>query len=577
MRQATGIGVVSILLASTLSLAMETDRIAIERIGNESPWEAAFEYERACLGLGAELSFAVPVQMFEFDNSQFVRLAIDGDELSARCLEHLPDARRGVDGTLRWFDGFEGAALVPSGPRIPDAVWYESGSRFDAPQVDPALVDAFSRNDPKAREAVGELPPETILRLVHMLPDQAGAAALPALEQLASTHPHWRARRAVTESLDINLSFSTLEKIARDDSAWEVRHAAIGLIGLAASAPLARVAPHAQEAESALDWALANDSAWQVRRQTIWRLSSEAASNLASRLLTLSTNDEAPQVRAAALEALAGIDKLPRSRMHAALADPSPIVRATAAHILVVLFDPNDARLLWRAMLDDLRPVRLAATPMLAYIHTKGLGAKLWDLYLAEAQETDARTDLLAVLGDALARAGDSELSALVASRLEQTLAPPERRMLAGLLAKIDPSRALALFEPLLAADDEEERSIAAQTLPDTPSTRQARWELLADPSWRVRAGAVLALCQVAGLKLPEEQTRRLDLPPVGLGRAAALALARCGLVDSEPHRVKVELEETPRNLPDGAWPAFAAMTLIATSFIVNRLGRARS
>lgn len=576
-RQAAGVAFASALLVTTLSLAVQTDRVAIERFDGESPWDAAFEYERACWQLGAEPSYAHPVQTFSFDERQFVRLAVDGDELSTRCLEQLPDGRRGVDGSVHWFDGFQGGVLVPSGARVPDAVWYAPGSRLDAPKVDPELVESLTRSDPQALATAKGLNPAAVFALVQALTARAGVTALPALEQLASTHPHWRARRAATEALDVNLSYATLEKIARSDEAWEVRHAAVGLVGLAASAPLARVAPHEQEAAQTLDWLLANDAAWQVRRQAIWRLSSAVASTLSTRLLSLSANDDAPQVRAAALEVLAGVDKLPRTKAHAALTDPSAIVRATAAHILVVLFDPDDAPLLWSVMLNDARAVRLAAAPMLVRVHTKELGAKLWRLYVEEAQEVDARTDVLAVFADALARADYPDLGGLLEGRLEQTLAPAERRMLAGLLARVAPTRALAIFEPLLSSDDEQERSIAAQTVPDTPSTRQARLNLLADASWRVRSAAILGLCAVPGLKLSPEQTKRVDLPPVGLGRAAALALAHCGQVDPEPARAKVALEEVRQRLPNGAWPALAAIALIAVSFVGIRLGRARS
>lgn len=573
-RRTAGVFFASTLLTSTLSLAVQTDRLAVEQLDGESPWDVAFEYERACWRLGAEVALAQPVQTFDFDEGRFVRLAVDGDELSTRCLEQLPDERRGVDGAVHWFDGFQGGVLVPSGARVSDAVWYAPDSRLDTPTIDQALVDSLSRSDTQALATATTLNPATVFALVESLIARAGTAALPAVEQLALTHPHWRARRAATEALDVNLSFATLEKIARSDDAWEVRHAAVGLIGLAASAPLARVAPHEKEAETTLEWVLTNDAAWQVRRQAIWRLSSAVASSLSPQLLAISASDESPQVRSATLEALAGVDKLPRNRAHAALTDPSPIVRATAAHILVVLFDPDDAPHLWRVMLSDERPVRLAAAPMLVRVHTKGLGDRLWHLYVEEAQEVDARTDLLAVFADALARAEYQELGGLLEARLNEVLAPLERRMLSGALARVEPQRALSLLEPMLSADDDLQRSIAAQTVPDTPSTRQVRLDLLADTSWYVRAAAVLGLCKIPGQRLSHEQTKRLDLPPVGLGRAAALTLAHCGQVDPEPARVKVAFDETPRTLPDGTWPALAAVALIALSFIGIRLNR---
>lgn len=552
-----------------------TDRLAVEALADETPWDAAFAYERACWTLGAEGTAVEPVQVFEAAGGRFVRLAVEGEPLSFRCLQALEPPRRGVDGTVSWFDGFAGGALLPGDDRIPDADWYAPQARIEVETADAGLVEALARGDDEALQEVLKLPPLPALAIVSDLA-RRGASTLPSLELLAARHPHWRVRRQAVEALDPGLSFEALATRARDDAAWEVRHAAVALLGVAAAGPLPMAAPQAGRAHELLQAAMSGDPDWRVRRQVIWQLPSMSAARLSGPLITLARADPEPQVRAAALEILAGAQLMPRGMARDALGDPSEAVRAVGAHILTVLFEPDHAPVLWQALQSDSRPVRLAAAPMLAKIDTAGLGPQLWALYLEEAQQLDARQDALQVLGDALARASFRPLGALLEERLSQPLAPSERRLAARLLSRVAPDRALGVLAPMANADDELTRSIAAHALPDTPETRELRLLWLRDPSALVRASAVLGLCQVPGVTLSPQQRSTLDLPPVGLGLAATLALPRCGLTEPEPTRLKVALDGSSAAAGDGTWPAVAAMALVLMSVVGLRLGANR-
>lgn len=565
------------LLASVSAHALSSERLAIELLGTETQWDGAFEYERACWRLGADGVRVRPVETFDADGGRFVRLHVQGDELALRCLDSLESPRRGVDGEMHWFDGFQGGAVVPDGPRVADTVWYHPDSVTPAARPDKTLVDALVRGDHEATARTLALSAPVAMAVIEALAARGGAAAVPVLEQLATTHPHWRARRAATELLDANLSFAVLARLSRDDVAWEVRHAAAGVAALAAAGALAQAAPRAQDAIELLGELLDGDAAWPVRRRAIWLLPSTGAATLSKKLLAHAGDDAAPQVRAAALETLAGIDLLPRARARAALEDPSVMVRAVAAHILAVLFDPDDAALLWRMMQQGPRPVRLAAAPMLSYVRTDGLGPRLWSMYLDEAREVNARADLLEVFADALALAGFAELGSLVEQRMAQPLSPQEKGLLARLLARVDRPRALAVLTPGLDAPEPLERAIAAHAVPDTPETRTRRIELLADESAQVRAGAVLGLCGVPGFSLSDQQQRSLDLIPTGLGRAALLAVSRCGQPEPEITRTSVSLDPVQAERDDGTAPALAALALIVLSVVGIKLRGARA
>lgn len=564
-------------LGAPAASAAGTDRLAVEALGDESPWDVAFAYERACWTLGADDTLVAPVQLFEFSGGRFVRLAVQGGELSVRCLEALAQPRRAVDGTVRWFDGFAGGVLLPDGSRVPDTDWYDPAAQLERAAPDAALVEALSRGDDEALQSTLALSAVEALATVQAL-TQRGTSALPSLEQLAAKHPHWRVRREALLALDSSLSFEALAARARTDDAWEVRHAAVTLVAAAAAGPLPMAAPDADKATAVLEAALSDDPDWRVRRQVIWQLSSATAARLSRRLIDLTRADPEPQVRAAALETLAGADLMPRGMAREALLDQSEVVRAVAAHVLTVLFEPGHAPLLWRALKSDLRPVRLAAAPMLANIDTRGLGPQLWTLYVEEANQVDARQDTLQVLGDALVRASFEPLGELLEARLSQTLAPAERRLAARLLSRAAPDRALGVLMPMAGSDDELSVSIAAHALPDTPDTRRLRFEWLRDDSALVRAGAVLGLCQVPGVVLTPQQRSTLALPPAGLGLAATMALPRCGLPEPERRFVQVRLEETPAVAAggEGTGPAVAAMALVLLSVVGIRLSADR-
>lgn len=564
------------------ALASASDRLGIELLASEQPIDGAFAYERACWRLGADLAGVTAVQPFEHDGARWVRLAVDGNAWAQRCLEALEPGRRGVDGSVTWFDGFAGGLIVPSAAepeRIADTVWFDPARTPTEAPVDAKLLDDVRRGDGEALGRALALPPREALAFVRELTGRKEPREAIALEAFARKHPHWRIRRAALAASDPTLAFELLTTLARTDGAWEVRHGALERLGAVAAAPLAIAGPRSEEAATILRERARSDDAWEVRRVALWQLSTAQVAEGGDALRDGLLADAEPRVRAAALEVLTGAGVAGEVHQLHALDDVSPEVRAMAAYLLARAPSGRTAARLWTAMNDSARAVRIAASAMLPFVEIAGLEPVLWRLFLDEAERVDAQSSYLARLADALGRQPQPALAGEIAQRLDAQIAPAERRILARLYGRIAPAEALARFQTQLASTDAPVRSIAVDAIPDTPATRTARLALLDDADADVRAGAVLGLCRLAGDVLGAKRDS-IDLAPGELGFAAAQALARCGVADEEPKRLDVALAGgVPMNGPDRnvGWPATAACALLVASIIGLRLSARRA
>lgn len=139
------------------SLAAPThSRFAISLSPQESPYEAAAAFELACLRVNQKVRRVRPVQRFEFAKRQFVRLQVEAEQ-PHRCLAGLPQGRAGVDGSFRWFDGFEGGLLV-EGSSPADPALDEGARQREARRATPELNRDQERSQNSALEP--ELNPE---------------------------------------------------------------------------------------------------------------------------------------------------------------------------------------------------------------------------------------------------------------------------------------------------------------------------------------------------------------------------------------------------------------------------------
>jgi len=570
----------ALLVLALSGRALADDRVAVEILAGEGPRDAVWAYERACWRLGVLAGDIRPVQEFEHSGARFARLLAQGQTASRTCLGGLEAGRRGIDGAFRWFDGFEGGAVV-NGPatetpdRVPDATWYDPQARPPAgPPTDLALVRKLQSGAADAFEALASRAVPEALGAVSVLAAASGNAAQIALARIASGHPHWRVRRAAVEALAPEQAPAALAPILSGDPAWEVRHAAVEALGIAADEP----DPDGARAGALLLSTARSDAAWEVRRSALWQLSSERVRDAARDLGTLARTDPDARVRAATLEVLAGASSLSSGQARSALADDAAEVRAAGAAILAATMGKDDLAPLWKAMSDGNRPVRLAAGALAEHLDDPTLGPAVWKLYVREAEELYADIGYLRVLAAFLGRNPYSGLMGEAAGRLGRPLAPEERRVIFGLLARIAPEPMAAELSTLLAAPVAEVRAAAAEAVPDTPASRARRLELLGDESADVRASAVLGLCSIPGYRLPKDRT--VDLEPRGLGAEAAVALPRCGVVAGEPKRFQTRLAETrpgdgaPTRGSDGLGAALAAIGLLFASVLGNKLVR---
>lgn len=574
----TAAAVLAALLGSTPVAALPAmDRLAVELLPGEEPYEAALAFESACWRQGISIDRAVPAQLFEHDGSRFVRLRILGGGAPHACLAVLAK-RRSVDGTFRWFDSFAGGLVLeaavergaakagaepagdgaagsqdgaePADDRVADAVWYRPDEELPPVPADARLVEQLAQGSSAALEALSATPVPAALAAVDRLSAAPGPASLLALERVAREHPHWRVRRAAVLTLAPAASFEALAALAQVDKHWAVRLAVMEILGRVAEGMVEGAEPLGEEAARVLLTALEKDKAWEVRRTAVWQLSVPRVKAAAATLRRIAGNDRHPAVRVAALEALFGAGELKRDDARRALQASNDQVRAVAAAALVDTMKSQDAPDLWRAMTDRARVVRLAAVGLLDRVDDSTLGPKLWPLYVAEADQLDADPGYLSAVLDALARHPPPGVAKKMRTRLKEPLSPVELRLLARSLARVSPQDALAVAAEWLDSPNPELRSVAADALPDTAEVRRRRFALLDDPVEEVRAGAVLGLCRTRGgevlsalgLKSEAALVTRAALAPGGIAQEAILAAQRCGRDTPDAPRIRTAL-----------------------------------
>jgi hypothetical protein len=571
-RAAALLGSLGLALASRAAGATPNERIAVEILKGETPRQAALAFEQACYRLGVSALEARPAQLFLHQAVPYVRLSVEGPPLVSRCLNLLEKGRRGVSGAIHWFDGFAGGEVVNGGleeDRVPDAEWFSpAAAKLPAPVADPALAKELEHGSADALARLDKLDLDVALAQVDALIAQTGPGPLATLEQIARKHPHWRVRRAATEALNPFVSLPALIEIARTDPAWEVRIGAVALLQPAANT-------QQQDAAKLVIDRLQHDVSWEVRRQALWNLSTELVEDAKDVIRQTLRNDPEPQVRAAALEVLAGGRVLTHGEARTVLRDSSPIVRAVAASALAREMSETDAPVLWQALNDPERIVRIAAAAFLTRLTDASIGPQLWQLYLREADQVDSDPAYERTVLEALARAPYGGLAGQVQQRLSTMLPPDERRLLSRLLARLDPKLALALLAPDLSSTEALTRSIAADAAPSAPQVAERRLALLADPETDVRAGAVLGLCRGSPVDAAvRESLSHVELSTTPLGQEAALALPRCGQPETTMPFIHTALAAagTEPMAHTAFWPAIGGIVLMLVSVFAIKL-----
>lgn len=565
-------------LLSLPSLAAAFDRVAVERLEGETDWDAAVAFERACWRLGSVGVGARPAQPFDIGGRPFVRLQVSGHGHPPRCLDALDGGRRGVDGSITWFDGFVGGALVPSPEeeRIEDAAWYDPEVSYPAPSVDADLVSRLARGDAQALETMKELDLASAHAHLVTLLQREDAGVGVAMEQVARHHPHPRIRRIALGRLKLDTSFEVLVELAKKDDAWDVRQAAVFMLGRIADRPVAARDALVELAERTVMEALVTDAATEVRFAAALTFPPGRVGAFKSHFRRVSREDTAADVRGAAMEALAKAGELTRPEARDALGDSAAPVRAVGAAMLSFLMGPEDVPLLWRAMNDEERIVRLAAGMMADRVDDPTLSEPMWSLYLREAQEADAQPEYLQALLGAMARQPFAGLGAMMGERLSQPLAPVERRLLASALARVDGTAASALIEKDLASTEVARRVAAAYALVDSPSVREERLKLLEDEFPEVRAAAAIGLCRTPGFS-DVDRVKQTDLIASALGHEAARLLGQCGKPAPEPKRIATRVlgpdgQPLPQSSGGAPWVAILAMVLLLGSVVITKL-----
>jgi HEAT repeat protein len=305
-------------------------------------------------------------------------------------------------------------------------------------------------------------------------------------------------------------------------------------------------------------------------------LSNELVSDAKSVLRERAQTDSEPQVRAAALEALAGARQLDHGEAKRALQDKAPEVRAVAAAALASELKASDTPDLWKALNDPERGVRLAASTFLPHIQDASIGSKLWMLYLAESEQLDADPQFQRAVLDELGRAPFPELAHQVQERLQQPLSPIERRLLSRLFSKLNPVAAAQRFLAEMQAGEPQTRALAADVAPATPEVRARRFELLQDPDSDVRAAAIIGLCRAPDAPRGDERLGRVPLDPTPLGQEAVITRSQCGTPEPTPQPMQTSLEGSANMASGGAntgiWPALLGMVLMLASVFALRL-----
>jgi HEAT repeat protein len=562
--------------------AVTDERLAVQLLQDESAWDGALAFDRACYHAGISGVLTFPAQTFSHGQKPYVRLLVEGPPSVRACLNGLEPGRRGVTGAAHWFDGFQGGLVTnipPNEPedRVPDTEWLAaSGQALSPPTEDAALVDELARGSAEALKKLQGVSLGNALVGTRALAGRGGPGALAALELIARQHPHWRVRRAAIESLNPIVSTRALMEAARRDASWEVRAGAVEMLQTMANTVDPSLPTRSTEAAKLVIELIARDAAWEVRRQAIWTLSSELVGDAKGVLRERLQTDPEPRVRATALEALAGARQLDRSEAKRALKDPAPEVRAIAAVAFASEMRVGDAPELWKALNDPARGVRLAASGFLARIQDATIGPKLWELYLAESELIDADPSFQRVVLDELGRAPFPELASKVRERLQQSLAPEERRLLSLLFSKLEPAQAAQQFLPETRSEDARVRALSAEVAPDTPEVLARRLELLQDNDSDVRAAAVLGLCRSKDAARHEGRIAALQFEPTPLGQEAVVARSQCGA--PEPRMIPLQTAlEAPTGLatPDanaGLWPAVIGLALMFFSVFAIKL-----
>lgn len=258
------------------------------------------------------------------------------------------------------------------------------------------------------------------------------------------------------------------------------------------------------------------DDPWGcVRTAALEALDASAAD--AELLLGLLRNDLCADARAAAVRALAHAPESDQlSALSEALADPDPVVRATAVLVLPVAGDRQAVGLVIEASRDPNAEVREAANGRLA-------AADSWVLWMA-LEKWSLRDELCAVLE---ARAPDR----VVALALERLTSPePQERALAVELAgRVRTPECISGTITALRDTDVRVRRAAAAELGQCPQAVSALAGALYDPDSLVRLRAAQALGGLEHDDALSALVGGLQDPDPGVQRAAIEALARRG------------------------------------------------
>lgn len=569
---------VAACVSTAVAHAAETDRLAIERRPGEAPWDAAAAYLEGCLVLGVEPRAIEPVGSIALSGTSFERLHVIGSTGSLRCLEALPSERGGLDGTVQWLDGQGGALRIGADDdepdRLPESIFEPPAERVPSAAVEPGFLEALARADSEALSSVAQSDVATALALTYRLASIQGGSRVVALERIARLHSHWLVRRTALGLLAADLSLETLVEAAREDDAWQVRQGALSAIGRQWLA-LSRQGASTDHLMRALIERASEDSNWIVRREALWVLGASTDSK-ATAAVRAASRDADPRVRATSLELLAESGQLSRADARSALADDATSVRVIGALVLARNVDAADVTLLWQAMRDPDRAVRLAASELLDFIHDDTIAGDLWKLFVEEAARVDADGAYLERLAGALSRAPFPLLPTLVEQRLPEAT-PGERRALARLLATVAPERARTLLASDLDSPDGWRRAIAAEVLPNDGTVLERKRELLADEDDDVRAAAVLGLCRTPG-PVHAEELASVALASTSLGREAAVALARCGVRAEDRPRLRTALNAPTNDKPTSDRSVdplvVVALALLIVSVLAERIRR---
>lgn len=571
MRRLAGLVALAATLVPLAAGAETVDRLAVEMLEGEDFLAASLAFETACQHAGAMITGVRPVHFFDHDGGHFLRFEVEGSGPITQCLTELEPPRRGVDGTIRWFDGFRGALVVPAKTpevRLPDAAWFDESPEAIAPPPDSGLLKRLEAGDLAAVAALSQREAPIAWATVLALPVPPGPKALALLERIAKESAYPAVRKAAVERLDPKLSFAALLERVRADESAVVRMTALRALGVVGSLSGLPGLPEDPGAEAAIIDRVSQDPAWDVRRAAAWQLTSAAVARHAQELARRVFEDPEPRTAGAILEVLAGANLVDRALLDRALQSPWLPVRIVATALLAQQFEPRDLPRLWEAMQAPERGLRLAAIDALPHVTSRDAGPVVYAMFLAEADELDADAAYLRKVTEYLAAHPFDALPLVVRRRLSEPRSPIERRLLSGLYARVSPAEATSMLSPMLDSADVLERAIAAEWLPSTPAVAARRLKLLTDPDPELRAAAVLGICWYE--PAAAAAARAAEIFPIGLGQEASLARQGC----TGPRTARTR-DTTDRPSGEGRWPALAAMLIVLVTVLISKLGGA--